>query len=457
MNNIHDNIFICCFKEKKFVLYDMKKKTEYLSVECGGFRRPLSVFMKSLSNSSLSFSLCFCKEKNIYFSFKNINNKTNNIIPYEQIYYNSDFHAKNVSFLLWFDENYFCTCSEDGTIKLMYINKKKNIRNREHIQKTKQNKNVKVNNMKDIKNDIFNNNNYNIYDKKKKINYLKYELRIIQNIYNHTEPIFYMSFLKSPFYFSRKFKLFISVGAKNSANIFYAFVHNENSNGSGTYKEYTNNCPNNNNKNNNNKNNKNNILGNTIMLNNIDNSKKNAPIIYHLEKLRTHQFSSDLRYLCVHGFFNIISKVEYTYVIQTNIFIGTSIGYIFHYTGLYEFTIYNKIIFSKIIKRATIISTYNLNSTILSLSWKQICINRNYDNIDGKNIYDINNTNDNNIYDNIICSFYFTLFYFSLYSIILPFFVIKILFIPSLIHQIIYTIINTFFFFFFFNFYLTCS
>ncbi|CRH00408.1 conserved Plasmodium protein, unknown function [Plasmodium relictum] len=376
--DFHD-IFICCFKEKKFVLYDLKNKMEYLSIDCGGFRRPLSIFMKSSEHYTKTFSFCFCKEKIVYFHFKNLYN--NHIsIPYQKIYINSGFHNKNVSFLIWLNKNYFCTCSEDGTIKIVQL--VKNFEKKKKNNKLKNNEicceDKYINNESNITRNSFNskNNNYNIdqntskintislkkqlkksikrnkhklysifrkrsnykkYKKKKKMDYINYKMNIVQNIYNHSEPIFCMCFFKNPFYYSNKFKILCSVGAKNSANVFYIF-----------------------------------------------NDINKTPILYHIEKLKVQQFSSNLRYLCVQGLYEILFNESNKYLIQINIFIGTSIGYIFHYSGTYEFVIYQNIILCNIVKPAYVIYSYNLNSTILSMDLKSIILNnsengKNYD------------------------------------------------------------------------------
>ncbi|CRG93024.1 conserved Plasmodium protein, unknown function [Plasmodium gallinaceum] len=373
---LHD-ILICCFKEKKFVLYNLKDKIEYFSIDCGGFRRPLSIFMKSSENFTKTFSFCFCKEKIIYFYFKKLYNN-HQCIPYQKIYINAGFHNKNVSFLIWLNKNYFCTCSEDGTLKIVHLEKifenKKNkkcenndiegeskyISNDNNIIRNGFNKNnnynidynnSKINNIcsrKQLKKDIKNSRNelyyifkkkpnYKKYKKEKKMNYLNYKMHIVQNIYNHSEPIFYICFLKNPFYYSNKLKILCSVGAKNSANIFYIF--------NDIYK---------------------------------------TPILYHIEKLKVQKFSSNLRYLCVEGLYKILFSEPNKYLIQINIFIGTSIGYIFHYSGIYEFVIYENIVLSKIVEPANVICSYNLNSTVLSLNLKNIVLN-NFENEENSN------------------------------------------------------------------------
>ncbi|SCN27445.1 WD repeat-containing protein, putative [Plasmodium berghei] len=307
-DNIH-NIIVCCFKEKKFVLYDLKNKIEYISIECGGFRRPLSIFMKYTNNLVNTFSFCFCKEKNIFFYFKELNQNKSNIIPYHQIYINSDFHTKTISSILWINKNYFITCSEDGTIKILFS---------KPIRQNQESKSYIFDPKKNIKKK---------YNSK---NYILNRIEVVQNIYNHNEPIFSMCFLKNPFYKFRNLRFLASVGAKNSINLFYIFMNNN-----------------------------------------------NIPIIYHIEKLKVPIFSSNLRFLCVEGSYKISEYTENSYVINFDIFIGTSIGHIFRYNnGIYKFVIYKNIVFSKVQKHANLTNSYNLHSTILSINFINIFKNK---------------------------------------------------------------------------------
>ncbi|KEG03717.1 WD repeat-containing protein, putative [Plasmodium vinckei vinckei] len=311
-DNIH-NMVVCCFKEKKFVLYDLKNKIEYISVECGGFRRPLSIFMRYTNNLMKTFSFCFCKDKNIFFYFKDLNQNKSNIIPYNQIYINSDFHTKSISSILWINKNYFVTCSEDGTIKILFT---------KLIKQSQESKPSVLDPKKDLKM-----NSKNKYDRK---SYLRHRIEVVQNVYNHNEPIFSICFLKNSFYNFQNLRFLASVGAKNSINLFYIFINNN-----------------------------------------------KIPIIYHIEKLKVPIFSSNLRFLCVEGTYQISDQTENNYVIHFDIFIGTSMGHIFRYNnGIYEFKIYKNIVFSKIQKRATLTSSYNLHSTILSISLASIFTNK---------------------------------------------------------------------------------
>ncbi|KAI4837726.1 WD repeat-containing protein [Plasmodium brasilianum] len=373
--NLH-NIYICCFKEKKFVLYDLKNKTEYLSVYCGGFRRPLSIFMKPDSNFIKTFSLCFCKEKNIYMHFKKLNSTTNTIVPYEQIYMNSGFHVKNVSYVLWMNKNYLCTCSEDGMIKVIQLSRKitnmsnivqasnhfgdgnaqidrgppivapgvstpsngrgsthqstsNSIKGKEGIPHSKvlpamvgkRNCQTKLSHRKETKSEREKNRNG--------ITVLNHKMAVIQNIYNHNEPIFYICFLKNPFYYSKKLKFIVSVGAKNSVHVFYMFT-----------------------------------------------DIKNVPVIYHLEKLKTKLFlTNNTRFLCVQGIYKILSNITNKYIIVVHLFIGTSIGYIIHYSAVYQLAIHKNIVISKILKPAYLVASYNLRSTILCINLSHIYMN----------------------------------------------------------------------------------
>ncbi|VTZ69878.1 WD repeat-containing protein, putative [Plasmodium chabaudi chabaudi] len=312
-DNIH-NIVVCCFKEKKFVLYDLKNKIEYISVECGGFRRPLSIFMKYTNNLMKTFSFCFCKEKNIFFYFKELNQNKSNIIPYNQIYINADFHTKSISSILWINKNYFVTCSEDGTIKILFTKRIKQSQESNH-------------DILDPKKDHTENDGKKKYNHK---NYMQHRIEVVQNVYNHNEPIFSICFLKNSFYNFRSLRFLTSVGAKNSINLFYIFMNNN-----------------------------------------------KIPIIYHIEKLKVPIFSSNLRFLCVEGTYKISDQTENNYVIHFDIFIGTSMGHIFRYNnGIYEFKIYKNIVFSKIQKRASLTNSYNLHSTILSISLTSIITNK---------------------------------------------------------------------------------
>ncbi|CAD2110358.1 WD repeat-containing protein, putative [Plasmodium vinckei] len=311
-DNIH-NMVVCCFKEKKFVLYDLKNKIEYISVECGGFRRPLSIFMKYTNNLMKTFSFCFCKEKNIFFYFKELNQSKSNIIPYNQIYINPDFHTKSISSILWINKNYFVTCSEDGTIKILFIKR---------IKQNQESKPYVLDPKKDLQT--------NAKKKYNNKNYMQHQIEVVQNVYNHNEPIFSICFLKNSFYNFQSLRFLASVGAKNSINLFYIFMNNN-----------------------------------------------KIPIIYHIEKLKVPIFSSNLRFLCVEGTYQISDQTENNYVIHFDIFIGTSMGHIFRYNnGIYEFKIYKNIVFSKIQKRASLTNSYNLHSTILSISLTNIFTNK---------------------------------------------------------------------------------
>ncbi|GAW81302.1 hypothetical protein, conserved [Plasmodium gonderi] len=371
------NMLICCFKGKKFVLHDLKNKIEYLSIECGGFRRPLSIFTKFSINMMKEFSFCFCKEKNIHFYLKKLqNNNQGATIPYEQIYINSGFHAKNVSCVLWVNKSYLCTCSEDGTIKLVYLKKwassKSKINKSIHGDKDINSltpllnmTNGKLGSTDPSKYSRKNNNkpfrhiNYTVLSKWKQKNFpfssfeypfrntpyfstklrinktkvvkpLNYRMSIIQNVHNHSEPIFHMCFLQNPFYYFKNLKLLTSVGAKNSINIFYLHM-----------------------------------------------DVHKTPIIYHIEKVRVQKFSSDLRFLCVQGNYIILSYRNNKYLIRINLFIGTSLGHLLHYSGVYEFVYYKNIIFCKIVELAHLISSHNLNSTILVINLTNIFLSTN--------------------------------------------------------------------------------
>ncbi|KJP85633.1 hypothetical protein AK88_04746 [Plasmodium fragile] len=359
------NMFICCFKDKQFVLYDLRNQVEYLSVECGGFRRPLSMYTKFSPGLIKAFSFCFCKDKNVHFSVKTLcSNQQKTTVPYEQIYINAGFHSKNVSCVLWINKKYFCTCSEDGTIKIVHLNKscaakwknkcflngRKNTnwgnnmdsRSKEELgvysKEDKQDGRLSSRIM-DGTDFSPRNKQYSPFSgesltkstrkkspfRKRQINLLNHRMDIIQNVYNHNEPIFYMCFLESPFYHFKKLKLLTSVGAKNSINIFYLYM-----------------------------------------------DAQNTPIIYHVEKVRVQKLSSDLRFLSVQGRFSVLLTDGNKHLIRVDLFVGTSLGDILHYTGDYEFVYYENIIFSKIVQLAHLVCSYNLGSTILALNLTDI-------------------------------------------------------------------------------------
>ncbi|CAA9988579.1 conserved Plasmodium protein, unknown function [Plasmodium knowlesi strain H] len=360
------NMFICCFKDKQFVLYDLKNKVEYLSVECGGFRRPLSMFTKFSPGFTKAFSFCFCKEKNIHFNLKTLcSTQKKATVPYEQIYINAGFHSKNVSCVLWVNKRYLCTCSEDGTIKIVHVNKwcPAKWKKKCFLNKGKTNTNC-WNNMggrwkeklgapfKDDKKDgrlsssiiddtefpprnkhyspsigasLKRSTHKNPPFRQSQINVLNHRMDIIQNVYNHSEPIFYMCFLDNPFHYFKRLKLLTSVGAKNSINIFYLYM-----------------------------------------------GAQNTPIIYHVEKVRVQKFSSDLRFLSVQGNFSLLLSDGNKHRIRVDLLVGTSLGLILHYTGEYEFTHYENIIFCKVVQLAYLVCSYNLGSTILALNLTDI-------------------------------------------------------------------------------------
>ncbi|SCO73095.1 WD repeat-containing protein, putative [Plasmodium vivax] len=354
------NMFICCFKEKQFVLYDLRNKVEYLSVDCGGFRRPLSIFTKSSPGLMKAFSFCFCKEKNVHFSVKQLcSSQQRATVPYEQIYINAGFHSKNVSCVLWVNKRYLCTCSEDGTIKVVQVKKYCAAKwKRKCSLKGGANTNWGNNTggkskgalgtpPKEDKQDgrpssrIIDGRDFspgkkyyspftgaslkrthtNAPPRKSPINLLNHRMDIIQNVYNHSEPIFYTCFLESPFHHFKKLKLLTSVGAKNSINIFYLFM-----------------------------------------------DAQNVPIIYHVEKVRGKKFSSDLRFLSVQGRYRVLTTDGNKHLIRVDLFVGTSLGLILHYAGEYEFAHYENIIFSKVVQLAHLVCSYNLGSTILALN-----------------------------------------------------------------------------------------
>ncbi|SBS84247.1 WD repeat-containing protein, putative [Plasmodium ovale] len=342
-------VFICCFKEKKFVLYDLKNKVEYLSVECGGFRRPLSICMNTSEDFTKTVSFCFCKEKNIYFYFKKLHlreynatyhtgkhREQHNTLPYQQTYINGGFHIKTVSSVLWLNSRYILTCSEDGTIKMIHLERFSKEKTCRRATTKSKNKDRGV----ACTSHCFSDNSWQckkeqrlvygfqyekkftrkMYQNEKKRKTLCRRMNIVQTIYNHSEPIFYMCFLKNTLNFFNQLKIITSVGAKNSVNVFYIFID-------------------------------------------ID----KVPIVYHIEKLKVQNFSSNIRYLCVDGKYDILLNTTNKYIIRIDIFMGTSIGHIFHYSGVYEFVIYNNIIFSKIVQPARVVSSYIRNSTILSV------------------------------------------------------------------------------------------
>ncbi|SBT36076.1 WD repeat-containing protein, putative [Plasmodium ovale wallikeri] len=343
-------VFICCFKEKKFVLYDLKNKVEYLSVECGGFRRPLSIYMNTSKDFTKTVSFCFCKEKNIYFYFKKLHlseyngtyhtgkhTEQHHTLPYQQTYINGGFHTKTVSSVLWVNSRYILTCSEDGTIKMIHLERfSKDKKGRKATTKSK-NKDRRV----PCTNHCFSDDSCQckkekilvhgfqyekkftrkIYQNEKKRKKLCRRMNIVQTIYNHSEPIFYMCFLKNTLNLLNQLKIITSVGAKNSVHVFYIFIDTE-----------------------------------------------KVPIVYHIEKLKVQNFSSNIRYLCVDGKYDILLNTTNKYIIRIDIFMGTSIGHMFHYSGVYEFVIYNNIIFSKIVQPARLLSSYIRNSTILSVA-----------------------------------------------------------------------------------------
>ncbi|ANQ08757.1 Uncharacterized protein PCOAH_00029060 [Plasmodium coatneyi] len=344
------NMFICCFKDKQFVLYDLRNKVEYLSVECGGFRRPLSMFTKFSPYVMKAFSFCFCKEKNVHFCVKTLcSSHRKATVPYEQIYIDAGFHAKNVSSILWVSKRYLCTCSEDGTIKIVQVkkwcpakSKRKCFINRgndtnwgnnmggrsgeEHGAPSKEGKqDARLSSRKFDGTEFSPGKKHYSPSRQSQINLLNHRMDIIQNVYNHSEPIFYMCFLKSPFHHFKKLKLLTSVGAKNSINIFYLHM-----------------------------------------------DAQKTPIIYHVEKVRVQKFSSDLRFLSVQGRFSVLLTDGNKHLLRVDLFVGTSLGDILHYTGDYEFAHYENIIFCKVVQLAHLVCSYNLGSTILALSLTDI-------------------------------------------------------------------------------------